>query len=163
VPPRSLAFFKCRYQSSKCSEIPLCGRQGDRDSDCRGSGPQRRRPIGSLCWMPPGELASLAWRLHTFVLERFRELCVQRQNTYGVVRHGRRKQKENPRGSFLPAQFNSFAAAILILRIKTTQQVGYKVGGANTTSALAHDRTSIDRSAIVHFTLQSVRGVLPWP
>jgi len=40
---------------------------------------------------------------------------------------------------FLPAQFTGFAAAILILSIKTTQQVGYKVGGANTTSALAHE------------------------
>jgi hypothetical protein len=49
------------------------------------------------------------------------------------------KQNESPRGSFLPAQFTSFAAAILILSIKTTQQVGYKVGGANTTSALAHE------------------------
>jgi hypothetical protein len=49
------------------------------------------------------------------------------------------KQNENPRGSFLPAQLTSFAAAILILSIKTTQQVRYKVGGANTTSALAHE------------------------
>ena len=41
-------------------------------------------------------------------------------------------------GIFWPAQFTSFAAAVLILSIKTTQQVGYKVDGANTTSALAH-------------------------
>jgi hypothetical protein len=39
----------------------------------------------------------------------------------------------------LPAQFTSFAAAIFILSIETTQQVGYKVGGANTTSPLAHE------------------------
>jgi hypothetical protein len=34
------------------------------------------------------------------------------------------EQNENPRGSFLPTQFASFAAAIVILSIKTTQQVG---------------------------------------
>ena len=78
--------------------------------------------------MPPGELASLAWRLHTFVLERFRALRVQR-HTYGVVRHGRGQAIKKRAREFLPAPLTGFAAAILILSIKTTQQVGYKVGG----------------------------------
>src|SRR5271155_4323823 len=49
------------------------------------------------------------------------------------------KQNENPRGSFCPRSSPVLPLAILIPSIKTTQQVGYKVGGANTTSALAHE------------------------
>jgi hypothetical protein len=73
------------------------------------------------------------------------------------------KQNENPRGSFLPARFTSFAAAILIPSIKTTQQVGLEGWCREYDLGASASRTSIDRAAIVHFTLQSVRGVLLWP
>jgi len=53
--------------------------------------------------MPPGELASLAWRLHLFVLERFRALRVQRQNTHGVVRQSRSSKMKIRAGVFARA------------------------------------------------------------